>query len=454
LPGYVRITAWSALALFALILVWLGANRLLDERPDPRREAFLRPADGDLADERNIAVGVLGLGAPRGEDFMRYGAELAKLYRSNAPSSEIERKAHGPGELKLTVVSGQITCWIDPDWAAQPECLPFDQAPRVLAENRELLGRYKALYRLDRLENVAFGGALLVDLSKLAVAEMRLDMRRGDYDAAYAKWRDQFGFARNYLRGRDGWVGKAIGLVDLGLSFPVIEDLLLRKPSLARSHYGELVELLRPEGVDAINPGGLVRAEYLLLDRFFQEPTAQQARYEDWIDTWARRLGQPNRMRNWYLGYSIDYAEVLRRPWSRLPEEFEKMKNKYYPLDSSGLIDPFGSLLMMRTVHWQLKPSEMLHQVYVLDGRLRLATLAVRMVDQRVRDRGIRAFLDAAGPALSDPFSGKPMQWDEKKGRIYFPLGSDACEIAAFRVPVWDAAGARKPAKQTDWRRC
>ena len=37
-------------------------------------------------------------------------------------------------------------------------------------------------------------------------------------------------------------------------------------------------------------------------------------------------------MRNWYLGYSIDYAEVLRRPWSRLPEEFEKMKEKYYSL--------------------------------------------------------------------------------------------------------------------------
>jgi hypothetical protein len=454
LPRYVRVLAWSALVLFALILVWLGANRLLDQRPDPRRDTFLRSADGDLPDERNIAVGVLGLNAPRGADFMRHGAELGKLYRGNAPFSEIERKAHGPGELKLTVVSGQITCWIDPDWPAQPGCLPFDRAPKILAENRELLGRYKALYRLERLENIAFRGALLVDLSKLAVAEMRLDMRKRDYDAAYAKWRDQFRFARNYLRGRDGWVGKAIGLVDLGLSLPVIEDLLLRKPSLARSHYGELVELLRPEGIDAINPAGLVRAEYLLLDRFFQEPTAQQAQYEDWIDAWARRLGQPNRMRNWYLGYSIDYAEVLRRPWSRLPEEFEKMKEKYYSLGWDGVIDPFGSLLMLRTVDWQLKTFGMLRQVYILDGRMRLATLAVRIVNERVRDRDIPAFLAAAGPELSDPFSGKPMQWDEKNGRIYFPQDSDACAISPFRVPVRDTAGGRKPAKQTDWRRC
>lgn len=236
-----RVLAWAVGSLFALALLWLAANRVLDERPDPRRDVFLRPGSG-VPDAENLAVGIAGLDAPSGADFMAFGAEVKKLYEACAAWPDIQRKVHGPGELKLSVEGAQIQCWVDPDWdgwSGFKECLSFDQAPKVLGDNRELLGRYKALYRLDRNAGFGFLERDLITFTRLAVAEMRLDMKKGRYEAAYAKWRDHFRFTRNHLHGTSGWVSRAVGMVDLGLGFAVIEDLLVMSPSLARASIPE-----------------------------------------------------------------------------------------------------------------------------------------------------------------------------------------------------------------------
>src|SRR5205814_9310686 len=118
------------------------------------------------------------------------------------------------------------------------------QAPTVLQQNKELLDRYKALYRLDSYENLAgysiYAPAYLVVL-KLSAAEMHVTLQQGNFEAAYRKWRDQFLFVKKNLRGTDGWVGKAIGLVAHGLTLPFLEDLMLADPSIARQHAAELV---------------------------------------------------------------------------------------------------------------------------------------------------------------------------------------------------------------------
>lgn len=451
-----RILAWGAGFLLAAVILWLAANRLLDERPDPSREAFLLPGTG-VPDEENLAVGIAGLGAPSGADFMKFGSQVRKLYEAHADWHEIQRKVHGPGELKLTVESGQITCWIDPDWDGWKgfkECLPFDKAPQVLADNRELLERYKRLYHLER--NVAFGflDRDLISFAKLAVAEMRLDIQAGRYETAYAKWRDHLRFTLNYLRGQNNWVGKSIGMVDFGSSLPVIEDVLVRRPSLARVHYAELLELLQPQGIGLINPGGLARAQYLDLERYLRTLYMEVPELSDTIDWLGWKLGQENRVLNRYLAYSMDYGNALDLPWPELPGALSKLREQYVTLRWSDLIDPFGAILLLRQIHWQVEPTSTLRQAYILDGRLRLASLVVRIVGERVRDERIADFLVEVPAELTDPFSGRPMRWDAKHGRLYFVASDDGCEISAFRVPAWDAAGKRRAPKPADWRIC
>jgi hypothetical protein len=448
-----RIAGWSIAGVFALSLIWLAANRLFDARLDPRRDAFVKSADGEIQDAKNMAIGIAGLAAPRGADSMKHGAEIKKLYEQHAPWSDIRLKIFGPDELKLTVESEQVSCWMDPDWPGPKGCLPFEKAPQVLAENREILGRYKALYKLDRHVTFRYLDKNLIPLTKLIVAEMRLDMRNGKHEAAYAKWREHFRFTRNHLRGEDDWVGKAIGLVNFGMSLSVIEDLLVKQPSLARSHFDELLDLLRPEGIEMINPSGVVRTQYLHLEYFFEAPNARPE-FEDSIDWLARKLGQRNRIQNRYLAYSMDHLTALRQPWSNLRDELAKSIDHHLGFGWEDLIDPVGSLFLSRNVGWQIKLVSLLRQAYISDGNLRLATLVVRMSREKVKDGDIPVFLAGVGPELYDPFARKPMHWDPKNGRIYFVSNDDGCSIAPFRVPVWDVKSARKPAKLTEWTIC
>jgi hypothetical protein len=440
-----RIVVWFLGGIVSIGILWVCLNRFGDQRPDPRIASFLKSTESEVPDDKNMAIGVLGLNAPRGVDVMAHGVAVKELYRQYLPWSEIQRKIHGPGALELTVTSEQITCWVDPDrnWGIRG-CLPFEKAPSVLADNRELLNRYKSLYSLEKNSHVGIGQQTLLTLSKLAVAEMRLDMRQGNYELAYKKWRDQFRFLQHYMHGQNDWVGVAIGLVLFGYSFPVIEDLLVRRPDLAITHFDELLALLRPEGIDLINPQGVARTEFRLVDQYLLDPSSL-----------AARVWQPNRVRNRYLAFWLDYLEVLRRPWPQITDQLVRMRGQYESSFGWGdVIDPFGSAFLSGHIYWQLKPTELLRQVFVIDGKMRIATSIVRMIHSHVPDDQIAAYLANVGPDLYDPFTQRPMQWDPANSRAFFQSEEDKCWISYVRVPVWDTKSKRKPPKPSDAKIC
>src|SRR5437588_10285465 len=85
-----KITLWLFVALLSIAVLWFAANRLLDESPDPGREGFLVSSQDLVPNERNIAVGILGLTAPTGFDFVQYGSRVKAHYASNAPQRVIQ----------------------------------------------------------------------------------------------------------------------------------------------------------------------------------------------------------------------------------------------------------------------------------------------------------------------------------------------------------------------------
>jgi hypothetical protein len=190
-----------------------------------------------------------------------------------------------------------------------------------------------------------------------------------------------------------------------------------------------------------------MRTEYLVMDEFLRNSARHSSDYLENLYWLAQNLGQPNRTRNRYLAFSLDYLETLRHPWRELPDRLANMRERYYGIDWDFLVNPFGDLFVLSQVRWQLKTTEMLRQVYVLDGKMRLATSVVRMIHDGIRDDEIPVFLENVGPELSDPFTGKPMKWDSANGRAYFQSGDDKCWITYLRVPVWDPKSERKPPK-------
>jgi hypothetical protein len=443
----VKIVAWAVGALLSVILVWFIANRLLDPRPSPERKALSASTNARIEDSGNAAVGILGITAPKGSDFIQHGIWVKALYAANAPNAEIQEMVRGPKALRPTVEGNQVTCWLDPDWTSFKDCLPFDKAPAVLAENQELLERYKKLYALGHYsaEDIYYNDAYLV-LVRLAIAEIHVDLRKGNYEAAYRKWQRQFQFVKRNLRGTDTWVGKAIGLVAMGMTVPVLDSLLVANPNLAKAHAAELYEVLRPEGIAAFDPDGIVRAEFKLLNKVLEHPPVQHPEYgTDRLHWLAFYLGQKNRILNRYAVVAPEYAAALRLPWSEMEKEFIRVREKYlYPSAWEFVLDPFGSLFFLQFMEGQLKAREMLRQMHITDGRMRLATLLIRLINADVGDRDIPQFLAAADPRFFDPFTATPAHWDPKDRKIYFVDPTDKCTVGSwFRVR--DVKRAHRP---------
>lgn len=79
LRGVAKTVGWLLLALFATVVVWFAANRLLDPAPSPERKALSGSADARIEDSGNAAVGILGLTAPKGSDFIQHGIRVKAL---------------------------------------------------------------------------------------------------------------------------------------------------------------------------------------------------------------------------------------------------------------------------------------------------------------------------------------------------------------------------------------
>ena len=443
----VRAFSWLAAGILAIVVVWYAANRLLDP-PLHAAARALDAAQDRIPDDRNAAVGVLGLTAPSGADFMAYGAKVKALYVANAPHDQIVKLLQGPRTLQPTVESGQVTCWLDPDWPLALEgCLPFGKAAEVLEANRELLARLRRTYALGAYARTdAYFNQAYLTLIKLSIADMQLDLRQGAHETAYRKWREQFGFVRASVGSTDNWLGRAVGLVAMGMTLPVLENLVHADPGIAKRHAAELYELVRPDGIAAFSPEGIVRGEYALLAHILSHLKEEKKSSPDHRLHWlVERLGQKNRILNRYAGFAPEYVRAMLLPYKNLQGEYDRLREKYHEPEAWDLaIDPIGSVFSAVHIDSQLKIRAMVQQMHYLDGRLRLTTLALRQMNENVRDAEMTRFLADAGPGLGDPFSGQPMQWDPKDRKIYMVDPDERCLVMAwFRLPA--SRGAPRP---------
>ena len=451
-----RIALWTLAILVAFVVLWFAGNRCFDESPDPNRDSFLVSASDQLPDEENIAIGILGLTAPRGNDFLVYGAKIKALSSANTPRSEVQNMVRGPSTLQPTIEYKQIECWIDPDGLKMEGCLPFDQAPRILEENREILERYKLLQQMKKYSGLELDNTqTYLHVAKLAVAEIHADLRKKDAASAYRKWRDQVSFAKKTLRGPDTWIGKAVAQVAIGLSLPVLENILLADPQLVKQHASELKTILRPEGIKQFNPEGIMRKEYAQLLKYLRfEPQQIDNQPFDRLHWLVYHLGQHERILNRYYFFARDYAAILTLPWSQFEKEHQRLRETYDNQTSwDVLVDPFGTVFLGMIINGQLKTNELVRNMHIKDGKLRLSTLLVRIIDEGISDKDIEQFLQSAGSEYFDPFTGKPMQWDPKQRIIFFPNPENPCSMyGSLRVPTTTTRSATTP--QTNDRKC
>ena len=436
-----KLTAWLLGGVLALVAVWYAANRTLE----PKIDDALMSAE-QVPDAENAGVALLGLTAPSGADFMEHGSRVRVLYEANAPYDRILDELKGAKTLQPTAESEQARCWLDPDWPVLDKCPPFEKVVGAVRANRELLDRLRRAYSLKHYAGDEWQlRSVYLTLIKLSVADMQWDLRQGAHEAAYRKWSEQFRFVRMTVQGTDTLVGRVVGLVAMGITLSVLESMLNADPDIATRHAAELLELVRPNGVAAFGPDGIVRGEYALLKRWLARLGQDAPGADDRLHWLVERLGQKNRILNRYARFAPEYARAMQLPWKDLHGEYQRLREKHYePQAWEFFLDPFGSVFFAEHVDSHLKMREFVRQMHYLDGKLRLATLALQQINAGVGDDGMVQFLAAAGPELRDPFSGQPMQWDPKDRKIYMTDPDERCLVMAwFRLAA--SPGAPRP---------
>ena len=250
------------LCLLSVFVLWLGFAYFHDESPDKGRDAFYAISPGAIADDQNVAIALRGLDAPSGIDIIKHGRFVADTF-SKTEHSLAKIIVSATGKLDFVGNQDEFDCWMDDSAKKTADnCASPERIKTLLAENRELLKRYRDLYNMPSWRGTSGNGPYVINLNKLILAEIKLDIVAGNSEIAFKKWLDNFRFISRVLGQDSTMIERAIFLVADGMCIGSLEDMLFKSPEISTKHSDELITALKPSSLERYNLEGMMRAEY------------------------------------------------------------------------------------------------------------------------------------------------------------------------------------------------
>lgn len=387
-----------------------------DEPLDEEAATFFATAQKPN-DQNNASIGLLGLSAPAGQDFMAYGRTFAAMWGMNSDASP-EKRTEESNSLKIKWDQMRMDCWTDDyePFDQDPKCAPIEEATQTLRDNAELLSRYQQIQKMATAPGYSLGRATpFMVAAKLAAVEIKVDRTEGRATQAYRKWADQHVFLRNMNSTGGIWLEVAVNLVNEGISLSVIESLLFRAPHLIDNHYDELITLLAAGNIARFNIPGIMRSEHALFMQSYEFKEGRKAIF-------------PNYITNRHYRHAKRVIEIASGPASLLDDGavntykcFKEMeKNETDPRFSASAeyIQPSMSFELIKSMHAK-------------NRLMNLLTMRVRIFKDRVPDSQIAAYLKANTADMREPFTNGTMQWDKGKRVLFYdnPKYKGATEV-------------------------
>ena len=388
-----------------------------DETLDPGAAAFYAVTTS-AADGNNVAIGLLGLGAPSGQDFMAHGRAIAA---ASAPVSfaEAQTRTKDPKALTIKWDQDRMYCWTD-DYAPfdeDPKCAPLAEAAQTLHDNVELLSRFRQVQKMPPAWGMTQDLVRTIDVTKLTAIEIKVAIRQGRTEEAYRKCVDLYAFWRRMNSAGRTWVEVAIGLVNEGISLRALESLLLRAPQVIDRHYDELLVLLTPEIINRFNFPEIARAEYTMVMKYYQIAENKSAIL-------------PNYLTNRHYRYAQQLMEIAGKPASELNVIGSRPCKCLKPVElnendpgftaSAAFIGPtvFPGVEFIKSMHDKIRMAGLL-------------TMRIKIAKDKVPDSEIAAYLAANAKDMREPFTNDQMQWDPVRRRIFFdtPVSAATAEV-------------------------
>lgn len=388
-----------------IIAMWIGFITLHDEPIDEGFEAFYSRIL--VPNEDNAAIGLSGLQAPHGQDFIKFGLSTSQKIYSSKKLPETNNHI-----IEFVGSKEELACW-----SGYPQnekdaslCASEERLKILFKENAELLARYRQVLQLHHLSGLTWAAEPFLRLNRLIAAEVDTNLRHGRYEAAYQVWRDNYQFLSLGIGADTGLLDKVIFAVAEAASLGSVKSLIHSYPGIAEKHGDEMLKLLTPSGLARWNLPGLMRAEYFMFDSILTPGTTKFWVHRNFIRNRFYRLAQA------VLRASTQPPDIVEEKVNAIMNEFCNFKT----WDIDYLRDPMNAIFVKSMIGGQLKTGDVFTFWHRRDGDLRVLTLAVMIKKQRIADEKIDDFLAAVGPELKDPFTHLPMHWDPIKRAIRF----------------------------------
>lgn len=420
------------------LLIWLGIINLLIfsvlvaysflhvEKPDAGRDAFYAISQANIPDNQNIAIALAGLNAPAGVNIIKHGRFVVDTLQRTPPDVDAKKTIDAVGKLEFVGSSEELECWIpSTEPYTDEKCASTERVKTLLTENKELLTRYKSLYAMPSWRGISGNGQYLINLNKLISADILLDLKQGNAENAYNKWRDNHAFISRVLKQEGTMIEHAIFLVVDGISLTSIENILFKAPQISITHFEELNSLLRANKLERYTLKGMLRADYMFVNN------------EMFIKNKEVNAMNINYFKNRFYRYQLDFLNRAQMPSSTFDNSSVEMQEKYKfgaNIFKYDWLNPLQSSLANLIISGQLNGFSLVKSMHSKDALIKLLNLSINIRQQKIPEANIQTFLNNAGSEYNSPFTNKPMQWDATKKVIYFIAPSSDGRKVAVRL--------------------
>jgi len=448
-----RLLRWlrhAATLLFislAAVAIWVLVLHNTDQMLLPEARAVLNGPPDKHPPAANLYFTALGMGADGGEDLNAEGQRIYALYQKKQGASEDREmlvnvySATGVNEIGFVGDKKALGCLLLRDEDAH-HCIA--DLPRnreawtaLVRDNRRAVDRYRSLwsssryYRPDDPAGVLTTNPLFQHpfVRRLFFMTLALEVDRNELDAALKDIETDIVLWRGVLAQRDlGLIDKMVFLAWVRSDLEFISELL-RTRTLSETQIDTLASALQPNERAERSLAGVWDNEL----RFGHDYSAAQvpkslsgawnaeADEDDRINqVLLYLLYRPNARVNTRYRFFQGLSALDDAPCGQVRANYQALRQAFQPSLTDFLGDP---LLYEQDSPWNDTMAGYPVRLCDLQGLERIVTLQVQIRRQRIADTGVAAFLAAAGPGLSDPYTGQPMRWNPQNHTLDFDMG-------------------------------
>lgn len=458
-----RILGWTGIAVGGLVLVALllyaaaFAVNLRDEPLTPAARALLEPPPNPYPPDDNVYLSLVGFDAPTGESTVaagqarieRYDARLAAFERGPTPENLRSLTAEDPRRLRF---AGRLD--FAPPFTSYWKEMPGHRADveRLLAGNRELCERYRALARQHGYFETAQPGLLSSPLvwvtgavRTLFLADVVLGMHSADAhtrDRALTDLEADLELWRVVLTGHGTLLPKMLALARLHQDERVLADLIADPDAVLPSDAAGEDALVPVFPLNDFNIGdayafeyraqaALLRQTHHLYQAGWTSPDPFAGTLARWLDPVAVRMAGHFFKLNATLDLFAEQAARHAReaaPGAALPEAA-------LPAGLRTAYNPIGRVLAATSAEVYEYPARAWDEA----AFQRLLRVSYEIRRERIAPAGVPAFLHRHRELAEHPVDRRPLEWDSGSGTLAVATLTPPRPGRSYAVRIWRA---------------